>query len=92
MKRILSYFRSNQPQNTATMAKERLQIIIAHERGQNNRDNLLANLQRELVAVIAKYLNIDSAQVEEQIKFDIAHRGEHSVMELNITIPDQIES
>lgn len=89
MKRILNYFRPNAAQNTASMAKERLQIIIAHERGQNNRENFLANLQEELLAVIAKYLKIDTAKVGEQIKFDIAHRGEHSVMELNITIPDQ---
>lgn len=89
MKRVINYFRQNRKPNSAALAKERLQIIIAHERGQSKRDDFLSTLQSEIVSVIAKYLNLDTEKVREQVKFDLAHRGEHSVLELNITIPDQ---
>ncbi|MFN7096659.1 MAG: cell division topological specificity factor MinE [Gammaproteobacteria bacterium] len=89
MKRLLNYFRSSPKPNSAALAKERLQIIIAHERGQNKRDDFLSTLQSEIVSVIARYLNLDTEKVKEQVRFDLAHRGEQSVLELNITIPEQ---
>ena len=46
----------NQPK-TAHLAKERLQLIIAHERdGGGSSANFLPDLQRELIAVISKYV------------------------------------
>lgn len=90
MKRLLNYFREYGKPKTAQLAKERLQIIIAHERGQNNREDFLSNLQQEIVSVIAKHLKLDAHQVNQQVKIDMARSGEHSVLELNITIPDQV--
>ena len=94
MKRIINYFRqqsrkSTYPVHSAALAKERLQIIIAHERGQENRENFLSNLKEELITVLAKHLKIDREKVSNQIKMDLDHRKEHSVLELNITIPGQ---
>jgi cell division topological specificity factor len=86
MKRLIDYFR-NPKQSSAALAKERLQIIIAHERNGSGRDDLLATLQQELVAVIAKHLKLDPAAVKEQVKLDVAKEGEHSILELNITLP-----
>lgn len=83
LKKILDYFRST-PRNTASIAKERLQIIVSHERvaTQNNAD-FLPRLEKELVEVIAKYFPID----RELVKVQLAQSGELSVLELNVTLP-----
>ncbi len=52
--KIIQYF--YRPQSTAKVAKERLQIIIAHERGSRDKPDYLAQLQKDLIDVIAKYV------------------------------------
>jgi len=84
---ILSYFRALQPQKkTAKVAKERLQIIVAHER--HLRDpatvDYLPLLQRELIEVIRKYIVIN----EENIKVNIEKEGDYEILEVNITLPE----
>lgn len=78
-------FRSRS-KNTATVAKERLQIIVSHERrnGTENDTDFLPKLQRELVEVIAKYVDID----QDQVKVELERAGNCSVLELNITLPN----
>jgi len=88
MKRLLNIFQQNK-KGSASVAKERLQIIISHERARTNRSNLLAGLQRELVEVIAKHLNIEADSVKDQVKLDLAQNEGHSVLELNIMLPDE---
>jgi len=88
MKRLLNIFQQNK-KGSASVAKERLQIIISHERARTNRSNLLAGLQRELVEVIAKHLNIEAESVKDQVKLDLAQNEGHSVLELNIMLPDE---
>jgi cell division topological specificity factor len=84
---LLKYLRGND-KNTASVAKERLQLILAHERagrGASTPDFMPA-LQEELLAVIAKYIHID----REQIKVQLEKHGEYDVLEFNITLPDGI--
>ena len=71
---------------SAAVAKERLQIIVSHERSQrhNSPADFLPKLQRELVEVIAKYVRIDPSQV----KVDLGETDNCSVLELNITLPN----
>ena len=71
---------------SANIAKERLQIVISHQRAKTNRD-YLPKLQRELVAVIAKYTDID----EDQVCVALDERDNCSVLELNITLPNDAE-
>lgn len=87
-RRILNIFQQNK-KSSASVAKERLQIIISHERGKNQRANLLAGLQQELVDVIARHLKIDASLVKDQVRLDLAQSQGHSVLELNITLPDE---
>jgi cell division topological specificity factor len=88
MKKFLNIFQ--QKKNTsAACAKERLQIIISHERGKSSRENLLANMQHEIVEVVAKHLNISADIVRDQIKLDVAQNQGHSILEVNITLPDE---
>jgi len=56
---FLNFFLGEKKQ-TATVAKERLQLILAHERnGRSASPTYLPDLQRELVAVISKYVSIN---------------------------------
>ena len=72
--------------NTAAVAKDRLQIIVARERRVAAHDGLpdLPKLQQELLAVIAKYEKLDLDQVT--VSIDRRENGE--VLELNIVLPE----
>ena len=82
---IFDFFRANKKVSTASVAKERLQIIVAHERGQRSTPDYLPALQKELVDVIRKYVNIESDQVQVALE----NQGSCSILELNITLPDR---
>lgn len=82
---ILNFFRSRKKTQTASLAKERLQIIVAHERGQRDEPDYLPALQKELVEVIRKYVNID----QDQVQVALEDQGTCSILELNITLPDR---
>ena len=62
---LLSLFRRN---NSAPVARERLQVLLAHERAFVGQSDLLAVLQEEIIAVIAKHVTIEREKV--QIKLD----------------------
>ncbi|MDX1451404.1 MAG: cell division topological specificity factor MinE [Oleiphilaceae bacterium] len=80
---FLDYFKSKK-KNTASIAKERLQIIVAHERGQREQPDYLPQLQQEILDVIRKYVPIDQDQVQVQLD-----KNENcSVLELNVTLPE----
>lgn len=81
---LLDYFRSSK-KKSASLAKERLQIIVAHERGKRAGPDYLPQLQRDLLEVIRKYVSID----EDQVKVQLDHKGDDlQVLELNILLPD----
>ena len=82
---IFDFFRANKKTSTASVAKERLQIIVAHERGQRSTPDYLPALQKELVEVIRKYVNIGSDDVHVALE----NQGSCSILELNITLPDR---
>ena len=84
---LFSYLRSKR-QNTASTAKERLQIIVSHQRASNSSGLNLPLLEQELMDVIAKHIKIDKNQVK--VSFDKA--GDFSVLELNITLSDTLIS
>ena len=70
---------------TASIAKERLQLIIAHERhASNHTPDFLPALQQELMAVISKYISVNP----DDIKVAIEKQGNMEVLEVNIVMPD----
>lgn len=81
---ILSLLR-RKSRPTASVAKERLQIIISHERSQRSTPDYLPSLQEEILAVLAKYMPIS----KDKVSVNLERIGEHSVLELNITMPDE---
>ena len=81
---LLDYFRSSK-KNTANTAKERLQIIVAHERRKRNSPDYLPQLERDILEVIRKYVDISP----EQIAVSLEKRDDElSVLELNVTFPE----
>jgi cell division topological specificity factor len=70
---------------TANVAKERLQIIISHERSQRNTPDYLPKLQEEILEVLAKYVPIN----KQKVSVNVERIGNGSVLELNVTMPDQ---
>lgn len=82
----MSIFRYLRKRNsTASVAKERLQIIISHERSQRNTPDYLPKLQEEILAVIAKYIPIN----RDKVSVNLERIGDSAVLELNFTLPDQ---
>ena len=71
---------------TASVAKERLQIILAHERSGLGgvRPDYLPALQRELIAVISKYVAIDA----RDIKVNLERQDNFDVLEVKIELPE----
>ncbi|MCW5598941.1 cell division topological specificity factor MinE [Nitrosomonas sp.] len=80
---LLDYFRSSKSK-TASVAKERLQILVAHERYYRNKPSYLPQLQEELLAVIRKYVNVEQDAIS--VKFEQDDNQE--TLELNIVLPD----
>lgn len=71
--------------NTASVAKDRLQIILAHEHAQRNAPDFLPALQREILEVIAKYVEIDTNTVNIQL----GREGDYEVLEVNVPLSEE---
>jgi len=71
---------------TASVAKERLQFILTHERTNRNnaQPDYLPALQRDLVAVLSKYVNINP----DDIKVNLERHDNLEVLEVKIELPD----
>lgn len=70
---------------TANVAKERLQIILAHERGgRGAHADYLPALQRDLLAVLAKYVSIRP----QDVKVNLERQDNLEVLEVKIELPD----
>ncbi len=77
---LLSLFRRRE---SAPVARERLQILLSHERMMVGGSDLIAVLQEEILAVIAKHVTVDRDKV--QIKLD---RGDPvSTLEIDVEVP-----
>jgi cell division topological specificity factor len=76
------------PQNTASVAKNRLTILIQEERDRSGRGgapDYLPMLRRELLEVIRKFVNVDANAVDVKTHKD----GDHDVLELSIALPEK---
>jgi cell division topological specificity factor len=78
-------FLLGEKKKTASVAKERLQIILAHERGgRARRPDYLPALQRELLAVISKYVSIKL----DDIKVNVERQDNLEVLDIKIELPE----
>ncbi len=68
---------------SADAAKERLQIVLAHERFDRSRPDFLPLLQKEILQVIQKHISVDSSKIEVKLE-----RGaDISTLEVNVELP-----
>ena len=86
---LFNYLKRSKKKSTADIAKERLQIIVAHQRldrkpEKDNQPEYLAQLQKEIMEVIRKHVEVNS----DQIKVELSQNDDRSVLELNVTLPD----
>ena len=78
-------FLIGEKKKTASVAKERLQIILAHERsGRNRRVDYLPALQRDLLEVLARYVSIRP----DDVKVHLERQDNLEVLEVKIELPD----
>ena len=79
----MNVFNLFRPRETARVARERLKILLSHERVACGQSDLLAILQEEILAVIAKHVIVERDHI--QVRMD---RGETvSALEINVEIP-----
>ncbi len=77
---IFDFFRRKP---TATIARDRLQILLAHERASVGPSDLVTLLREEILAAVAKHVQVDRDKVI--VKMD---RGDKvSTLEVDIEIP-----
>jgi cell division topological specificity factor len=79
----MNLFTLFKPRATAPVARERLQILLAHERIALSHRNLIAILRDEIMATIAKHIDIAPEAVK--IKMDLG--GAVSTLEIDVEIP-----
>ena len=84
---IFDFLRARQ-KPTASLAKERLRIIVAQERSTRNAPDYLPLLRRELLEVIRKYVNVDPDAVQVVVEKDEGHE----VLELSVSLPGKSAS
>jgi cell division topological specificity factor len=80
---LLALFRRNPP--TASLAKERLRIIVAQERSNRGAPDFLPLLRRELLEVIRKYVNVDP----DSVQVNVEREDGHEVLELSVSLPEK---
>ena len=68
--------------HSAAIAKERLKIVLAHERAGRHAPDFLPKLQKELIDVVGRYVEIR----EDMIRVNLGKSGETSLLEINIEI------
>jgi cell division topological specificity factor len=72
---------------TAPVARDRLQVLLAHERSVIGKSDLMAVLREEILAVISKHVPVDRDAV--QIKMD---RGATvSMLEIDVEVPLNVQ-
>lgn len=81
---IFDFLRAR-PKNTASVAKERLRIIVAQERGARGAPDYLPLLRREILEVIKKYVNVDP----DAVLINVERDGDHEVLELSVALPEK---
>jgi len=71
--------------SSASVAKERLRIIVAQERSSRGGPDYLPLLRRELLEVLRKYVNVDPTAVQ----INVEREAGHEVLEFSVALPDR---
>ena len=79
--RLFQFLLPSRP-SSASIAKERLKIVLAHERAGSKAPDFLPKLQKELIDVVGRYVEIR----DDMIRVNLGQSGGTSLLEINIEI------
>lgn len=81
----LDVFRAQKKESSAQLAKERLQVVVAHRRtGRSGQPDYFPQLQQDILEVLRKYVPVN----DDAVQMEIEREDTLEVLELNITLPD----
>ena len=80
---MFGFFRRPRQATSAQTAKERLQILLAHERTDRSSPDYLPLLQRDILDVIKRYVRVD----DDRVDIKLERGNEISTLEINIELP-----
>ena len=72
--------------SSAPVARDRLQLLLAHERSLSSRPDLVAVLQKEILAVIARHIPID----QDKVVVRLDRGAQVSTLEIDIEMPENV--
>ncbi|PID63532.1 MAG: cell division topological specificity factor MinE [Gammaproteobacteria bacterium] len=81
---IFNFFRPGN-ETSAKVAKDRLQVLIAHERSGRNGPDYLPMLRKDILDVIKKYVSVS----DDALSVQVDSQDDCDVLELNITLPEE---
>ena len=84
---FFKFFRSSKEDASAKVAKDRLQVLIAHERTGRDGPDYLPMLKQDILDVIKKYVSVG----DEALSVQLETQDDCDVLELNITLPEERE-
>ena len=84
--RLLDFFRRTKHEQSASTAKQRLQVLLTLERATLQGPDFLPLLQRELLDVIRKYVEID----DDKVKVEFERDQTVSMLEVQIELPSNL--
>ncbi|MGZ3366196.1 MAG: cell division topological specificity factor MinE [Caulobacteraceae bacterium] len=82
----MSLFSFFQKRPSAPVARDRLQVLLAHERALSGRPDLAAVLQKEILAVIARHIPID----QDKVVVRLDRGAQVSTLEIDIEMPEDV--
>ena len=80
---LMDFFRREE-KSSAAIAKERLRVLVAHDRINTNGPDYLPHLQKDILEVILRYVHVG----DDDVCVRLEHQGSTSLLELNVTLPD----
>ena len=81
---MLDYFRASRKKGSASVAKDRLQILVAQERSERGRPSYLPMLQKEILEVIRKYVEVD----QDDVNVSLDREDDCEILALNVVLPE----
>lgn len=68
--------------NTAAIARDRLKIVLAHERASRSAPDFLPALQKDLIEVVGRYVELR----DDMLRVNVGRAGETSMLEINVEL------
>lgn len=81
--KLLAFLKREYRTKSASVAKDRLHIVIAHQRQQRGMPDYMAKLEQEIIETIRRHVHVD----EDAIQISLGSEGNYSALEVNVTLP-----